>query len=165
MTTHVDLGQAERARWFSGEVELYASEIRRKSRWVVVKTLWQRTKAELGRHLILFRPSMQRRDEVLLDAAVALRAGAPEAALKILNPYYRALLGDPAYLNMLAVATELEGDVNTAMKLYIVCKQLDEGYAPATANLERCIAGDARTQVTPAVKLGDVAIRTHRARA
>lgn len=55
MTTHVDLGQAERARWFSGEVELYASEIRRRSRWVVFKTLLQRLQGEMARHLTAAR--------------------------------------------------------------------------------------------------------------
>jgi hypothetical protein len=47
------------------------------------------------------------RDSLVLDAAVALRAGRVEAATALLAPHSGALACDPAYLNLMGVCCEL----------------------------------------------------------
>jgi len=107
-------------------------------------------------------PSDERRDSLLLDAAVLVRLGQPDKALSLLRPWLRVLTRDPAYLNLLGVIHECRGRPGVAIELYRVAA--DPDYGPARVNLYRLesaasATGSARLNMT----LGDVELRASRA--
>ena len=108
------------------------------------------------------RPSSHRRDSLILDAAVALRAGESDRAYDILTAYDRALTADPAYLNLLGVIFEIRNDLATARRFYCLANCVDADYPPARQNARRLyeLLTFGTTAVT--VSLGDAELRAHR---
>src|SRR5882724_7102981 len=78
-----------------------------------------------------------RRDSVLLDAPVAIRAGDCEKAEDMLAPFRSMLACDPAYLNLCGVICELQGQAGCANRFYGLAMGVDPSFKPAERNLRR----------------------------
>jgi hypothetical protein len=110
-----------------------------------------------------FRPPDQRRDSVILDAAVFIRMGYLQRAHDALSSHDRVLSSDPAYLNLLGVINEARNQRSIARRFYGIAICSDPSFMPAQLNMRRMYELDTfgHTQVT--VSLGDVELRSHRA--
>jgi len=108
------------------------------------------------------RPPSHRRDSLILDAAVALRAGESDRAYEILTAYDRVLTADPAFLNLLGVIFEIRKDLLTARRFYCLANCVDADYSPARQNARRIYELLTFGSTTVAVSLGDAELRAHR---
>lgn len=115
------------------------------------------------RRIVLGTPSPASRDSLLLDAAVEIRSGAPDEALKRLRPYLNVLTRDSAFLNLMGAAHEARGKSGYAHELYRVALIADPHYAPARRNLHRLREWDGDISTRRPALLGDVELRKHRA--
>jgi hypothetical protein len=108
-------------------------------------------------------PSSHRRDSLILDAAVALRAGQSDRAYELLTAYDRVLTADPAYLNLLGVIFEIREDLATARRFYCLANCVDADYLPARQNARRIYELLTFGSTALAISLGDAELRAHRA--
>ncbi len=104
-------------------------------------------------------PSDARRDVIILDAAVALRSGQYERAAAILGPFRSVLACDPAYLNLMGVICELEGQWKHATRFYGLAISVDPQYEPARQNMQRIYELNTFGRTDHAVRLGDTELR------
>ena len=107
-------------------------------------------------------PRSPGRDSLILDAAVALRAGRVDDAAALLAPHAAALARDTAYLNLFGVACELRHEWRLARRFYGVAISVDPAYPPAQQNMRRLYELDrfGRSNLPPA--LGDAELRRNR---
>lgn len=128
-------------------------------------TVWQVMRKCLGRATRrepVARSDDPRRDSVLLDAAVALRAGDCGRAEDLLAPFRSMLACDPAYLNLCGVVCELQGRPRCANRFYGLATGLDPAFKPAERNLRRMYELNAFRRTDERVQLGDVELRARR---
>jgi tetratricopeptide (TPR) repeat protein len=110
----------------------------------------------------LLRPSKVAHDTLLLDAAVAIRNNRLDDASAILDPYYRFLVGDAAYLNLLGVIAERRKEFATAMELYKIAINVDSTFLPARHNLRGIAEARIAYWKPRNAALGDREIRARR---
>jgi hypothetical protein len=110
-----------------------------------------------------FRPPDQRRDSVILDAAVLIRMGHFQRAHDALSSYDRVFTSDPAYLNLLGVINEARDQRSIARRFYGIAICSDPSFMPAQLNMRRIYELDTFGHTQLPVSLGDVELRAHRA--
>ena len=108
------------------------------------------------------RSAEHSRDSVLLDVAVALRAGDCRRAEELLAPFRSMLACDAAYLNLCGVICELQGQARCAKRFYGLARGLNPAFKPAERNLRRLYELNAFGRTAERVQLGDVDLRAQR---
>ena len=103
------------------------------------------------------------RDSLILDVAVALRAGRVDAAAALLAPHSAALARDAAYLNLMGVCCELRRQWKLAKRFYGVAMSVDSSYRPAQQNMRRLYELYTFGSSREGISLGDAELRSRRA--
>jgi hypothetical protein len=107
-------------------------------------------------------PPNAMRDSLILDAAVAIRAGRADDASALLGPHSAALSRDAAYLNLLGVVCEARTQWKLARRFYGVAMSVNSSYGPAEQNMRRLYELYTFGRSREPVALGDVELRLKR---
>lgn len=102
------------------------------------------------------------RDTLLLDAAVAIRAGRVDDAADLLAPHGTVLPCDPAYLTLLGVICETRKQWPLARRFYGVAISIAPRYAPAQQNMRRLYELHTFGRSRETLALGDAELRRDR---
>ena len=108
------------------------------------------------------RPACDRRDSLILDAALAIRMRHFDRAYEMLERFERVMTSDPAYLNLLGVIFEIRQDVATARRFYGLGICVDPAYQPAQSNMRRWYELTTFGHTRRKVDLGDTELRAAR---
>ena len=107
-------------------------------------------------------PPNAARDSLLLDASVAIRGGRLEVASGLLAPQGGILASDPAYLNLVGVVCEAQGQWQMARRFYGVAISVAPRFAPAQQNMRRLYELYTFGRSQEPLALGDVDLRRDR---